>query len=52
MSMLTNVSIGIDPMNPDFGDQGLYFAVWKLYGSDGRFRDLSINWDVTHCRYS
>jgi len=42
----------IDPVNPDFGDQGFYFAVWKRYGSDGGFRDLSVSWDMTHCRYS
>lgn len=43
---------GIDPLNPDFGDQGLYFAVWKRYNLDGRFRDLGVTWDMTHCRYS
>jgi len=43
---------GVDPMNPDFGDQGLYFAIWKRYGSVGKFKDLSASWDMTHCRYS
>lgn len=41
----------IDPENPEFGDQGLYFAIWKRYGRK-MFRDLSISWDMTHCRYS
>jgi hypothetical protein len=44
--------VGIDPFNPDFGDQGLYFAVWKRYSSDGRFKDLGVSWDITHCRFS
>ena len=42
---------GIDPEDPEFGDQGLYFAIWKRHGRR-MFRDLSISWDVTHCRYS
>ncbi|KAF9652266.1 hypothetical protein BDM02DRAFT_3089283 [Thelephora ganbajun] len=41
----------IDPDDPEFGDQGLYFAIWKRYGRR-MFRDLSISWDMTHCRYS
>ena len=41
----------IDPEDPDFGDQGLYFAIWKRHGRR-LFRDLSISWDMTHCRYS
>ena len=42
---------GIDPENPEFGDQGLYFAIWKRFGRE-LFRDLSVSWDMTHCRYS
>lgn len=41
----------IDPENPEFGDQGLYFAIWKRYGRR-MFRDLSVSWDMTHCRFS
>lgn len=41
----------IDPEDPEFGDQGLYFAIWKRHGRK-MFRDLSISWDMTHCRYS
>jgi len=41
----------IDPENPEFGDQGLYFAIWKRHGRR-MFRDLSVSWDMTHCRYS
>lgn len=42
----------IDPLNPDFGDQGFYFAIWKRYGHAGGFRDLGVSWDMTHCRFS
>jgi len=41
----------IDPEDPEFGDQGFYFAIWTRYGRR-MFRDLSISWDMTHCRYS
>lgn len=41
----------IDPEDPEFGDQGLYFAIWKRYGRK-MFRDLSVSWDMTHCRFS
>jgi len=41
----------IDPQNPEFGDQDLYYAIWKRHGRK-LFRDLSISWDMTHCRYS
>ena len=43
--------IEIDPENPEFGDQGLYFAIWKRHGRK-MFRDLSVSWDMTHCRFS
>ena len=41
----------IDPEDPEFGDQGLYFAIWKRHGRK-MFRDLSVSWDMTHCRFS
>lgn len=41
----------IDPENPEFGDQGLYFAIWKRHGRK-MFKDLSVSWDMTHCRFS
>jgi hypothetical protein len=39
-----------DPYNPDYGDQGLYWAIWQIYPQ--HFKHLSISWDTTHCRYS
>lgn len=51
-SDLTNLSRKeINPENPEFGDQGLYFAIWKRHGRR-MFRDLSVSWDMTHCRFS
>ncbi|EIN12624.1 hypothetical protein PUNSTDRAFT_59955 [Punctularia strigosozonata HHB-11173 SS5] len=41
---------GTDPYNPDYGDQGLYWAIWQGYPQ--HFKHLSISWDTTHCRYS
>lgn len=41
----------INPEDPEFGDQGLYFAIWKRHGRK-MFRDLSVSWDMTHCRFS
>lgn len=41
----------INPEDPEFGDQGLYFAIWKRHGRT-MFRDLSVSWDMTHCRFS
>jgi len=49
--VLFNPRQEIDPENPEFGDQGLYFAIWKRHGQK-LFRDLSVSWDMTHCRYS
>lgn len=39
-----------DPYNPDYGDQGLYWAILQAYPH--YFKHLSISWDTTHCRYS
>ncbi|KZT27290.1 glycosyltransferase family 8 protein [Neolentinus lepideus HHB14362 ss-1] len=41
---------GIDPLKPQFGDQGLYWAVWKHRPEF--FMHLGLSWDMTHCRYS
>ncbi|KAF9045722.1 hypothetical protein BDZ89DRAFT_942499 [Hymenopellis radicata] len=37
-----------DPMNPWFGDQGIYHVVWHFLPE--HFRDLSQRWDVNFCR--
>ena len=41
---------GVNPRNPQFGDQGLYWAIWKEYPE--RFRHLPLAWDTSHCRFS
>lgn len=41
---------GTDPLKPKFGDQGLYWAVWKHRPE--YFKHLSMSWDITHCRFS
>ncbi|KDQ61218.1 glycosyltransferase family 8 protein [Jaapia argillacea MUCL 33604] len=46
----TWVNQGVDPLNPDFGDQGLYWAIWKQFPE--RYKHLSLSWDMTHCRFS
>ncbi|KZP13731.1 glycosyltransferase family 8 protein [Athelia psychrophila] len=47
----TWASAGIDPQNPQFADQDLYFAIWKRFGRE-MFENLSVAWDTTHCRFS
>jgi hypothetical protein len=43
-------SAEIDPADPMFGDQGLFYAIWKRYPQ--HFAWLSLAWDMTWCRDS
>ncbi|TFK46720.1 hypothetical protein OE88DRAFT_1667396 [Heliocybe sulcata] len=43
-------AMNVDPKRPQFGDQGLYWAVWKHRPEF--FMHLGLSWDMTHCRYS
>lgn len=40
--------IKFDPMNPLYGDQGIYHVIWTHFPE--YFAHLSLRWDVTHCR--
>ncbi|KZT61454.1 glycosyltransferase family 8 protein [Calocera cornea HHB12733] len=42
------MSTGLDPRNPPFGDQGVYYAIWKARPELAGH--LSLSWDVSHCR--
>ncbi|KAG8748645.1 hypothetical protein FRC10_000036 [Ceratobasidium sp. 414] len=40
--------VKFDPMDPLYGDQGLYHVIWTHFPE--LFAHLSLRWDVTHCR--
>ncbi|KAG9089212.1 hypothetical protein FS749_001527 [Ceratobasidium sp. UAMH 11750] len=40
--------VKFDPMDPLYGDQGLYHVIWAHFPE--LFAHLSLRWDVTHCR--
>ncbi|KZO98259.1 glycosyltransferase family 8 protein [Calocera viscosa TUFC12733] len=42
------MAVGLDPRNPPFGDQGVYYAIWKARPELAGH--LSLSWDVSHCR--
>lgn len=42
--------VKFDPMNPLYGDQGIYHIIWTHFPE--LFAHLSLRWDTTHCRSS
>ncbi|KAG8982455.1 hypothetical protein FRB93_008112 [Tulasnella sp. JGI-2019a] len=46
----TWASAPLDPQDPQMGDQGIYWAIWRKYPH--HFVPLSLSWDVTHCHWS
>lgn len=40
--------VKFNPMNPLYGDQGIYHIIWTHFPE--LFAHLSLRWDVTHCR--
>ncbi|EJU01805.1 hypothetical protein DACRYDRAFT_116245 [Dacryopinax primogenitus] len=42
------MSAGLDPHNPPFGDQGVYYAIWRARPELAGH--LGLSWDVSHCR--